>query len=174
MKEKTTVLPLPKLSWNSNKLNNRVILAEATFRERKFRSKPASKRNPVVTKKIKIRDTKNRIIKKVRDRVDKSLARSLSVKVVGIGKKKKDIKKPSLKKFRQKKSKGTPVLRIVEKSKHALDTKSEKREIKVARRKAKRKPKKAKARTNNKVNKRKVKRKTAGRRKRGSTKKRKK
>lgn len=163
-------LPLPKLSWNSKKLDNRLITAEATFRERKFRNKPASKNNPIVTKKIILRDTKNRIIKKVRDRVDKSLARSLSVRVTGLGKAKKDIKKPSMKKFRQKKSKGTPVLRIVEKSKHALDTKSEKREIKVARRRTKRKPKKAKARTPKKVAKRKTKKKTTKRR---STKKRK-
>ncbi|MFO7969920.1 MAG: hypothetical protein R6U15_07430, partial [Candidatus Izemoplasmatales bacterium] len=125
--------PLPKLSFDSKKLDDRVLNAVATFRERKFRNKLAGRNNPIVTKQIKFKDTKNRIIKKVRDRVDRSLARSLQVQVVGVGNKKKDIVKPKLYKFRTKKSKNTPVLRLVEKSKHALDTKSEKREIRKQR-----------------------------------------
>ena len=44
----------------------------------------------------------------------------------------KDIKRPNLKKFRIKKSKGSPVLRFVEKSKYAIDTVGEKKGLSLA------------------------------------------
>jgi len=122
--------PLPKLNFDSKKLDNKVLNAEAVFRERKYRNKLAGKNNPIITKKINIRDTKNRILKRVRDRVDNSLTASLELKIVGIGKKKKDINKPSLSKFRVKKSKNSAILKLVEANKNRFDTKGEVREAK--------------------------------------------
>ena len=120
-----------KINFDSKRLDNKVLNFEGSFRERKFRNKPAGKNNPIITKKIVIRDTKNRALKKVANRVDNSLARSLKLEVKGIGKAKKDIKKPiNLKKFSLKKSKNTPVLKLVEQPKSLFDTKGEKKEAK--------------------------------------------
>ena len=100
------------------------------YRERKDPNKPTSKKNKIVTKTINIKDTKNRAIQRVAKKVDNTLARSISIGVTGIGKKKKDISKPKiLSKFRKKKSKNTPILRLVELSKYAIDTKKEKRQL---------------------------------------------
>ena len=127
-------IPTPKKpvlpTFDSNKLNNKVLTFDAVFRERKFRTKQANKRtNPIVTKRITIRDTKNRALKIVAQRVDKTLARSLKLEVKGIGKNKKYIGTPKeLKKFNIKKSKNTPVLTLVEKSKALFDTRGETRE----------------------------------------------
>ncbi|MGM0411336.1 MAG: hypothetical protein ACQEQF_11340, partial [Bacillota bacterium] len=126
-------IKLPKISFDSNKLDNRIIVFEARYRERKNKSKPFNKKNnPVVVKTIKKKTTKNRMLKIVANRTDKSLVRSMNIFVREITNRKvKDIKKPSLlSKFRQKKSKNTPVLQLVEKTKFSQDTRGEKKEIK--------------------------------------------
>src|SRR6056297_2807285 len=139
---KPPITRIPNLSFDSKQLDNKILTFEGKFRERKFKSKPASKSNPIVTKTITIRDTKNRALEKVAKRVDNSLAASLTLSVKGIGKAKKDIKKPKvLTKFRTKKSKNTPVLQLVEKSKNRFDTKSEKREAKTLKKTKKKKKK---------------------------------
>lgn len=127
-------LPKPRVPFifDSKKLDNKVLTFEGVFRERKFRTKPANKKtNPIITKRITIIDTRNRALKIVAQRVDKTLARSLKLEVKGIGKNKKDISEPSeLKKFNIKKSKNTPVLTLVENPKSLFDTRGEVREAK--------------------------------------------
>lgn len=138
-KKKVKRVRVPSLDikdFNSKSIDNKIAVFEAIYRERKDPNKKTSKTNKVVTKSLKIRNTRNRALKKVADLADKKLIRSINVKLIGVTKKvKKDIVKPSvLKKFTQKKSVGTPVLRLVEKSKFALDKKSEKRELKKSKR----------------------------------------
>ena len=127
-------VPKPKfdISIDSKKLENKILTFKGVYRERKYKNKPAGKNNPIITKSITIRDTKNRALKRVSKKVDTSLARSLDLKVVSIGKYKKDITKPiRLKKFNLKKAKKSPSLKLIEKSKANFDTKGEKREAKV-------------------------------------------
>lgn len=118
-----------KVSPDIKKLENRVLTYRGIYRERKNPNLPAGTRNPIVTKSITIRDTKNRALQRVAQRVDTSLVRSMQLQVTGIGKYKRDIQKPSiLNKFRMKKSKNTPVLSLVEKAKYLLDARREKME----------------------------------------------
>ena len=127
-------LKLPDLDFDSKKLDNRVVEFVGVYRERKNRAKPASKSNPVITKRIRLKTTKNRALKRVANLTDKTTVRSLDLKVVGVTDRKvKDIKKPNvLKKFRTKKSKGTPVLKLVEKSKFTIDTRGERRGLSIS------------------------------------------
>jgi hypothetical protein len=129
------IIPPTKLSFDNIK-PNQVATFKAVYRERKDRSKPISKSNPIITKSLKIRDTKNRALRKVSNLVDNKLARSLEIKPIGITKEiKKDIPKPKiLRKFRFKKSKNTPVLKLVEKTKYISDTQTEKKLLKLSRR----------------------------------------
>lgn len=142
--KKRIKLRLPNISFDDDKLKDRVVLYEAKYRERKNQNKPFNKNtNPIVAKKILRRTTRNRMIKIVRDKVDNSLVQSMQVKAKEITDKKlKDIKKPSLSKFRQKKSANTPILILVEKKKHVFDTKGEKVESKKFRGVKRAKPKK--------------------------------
>jgi len=154
---------IPKLNFNGRILDNKILTFEGIFRERKFSNKLASKLNPIVTKKIMIRDTKNRVLKKVAQRVDNTLTASLQLRVIGLGKSKKDISTPKiLNKFKLKKSKLTPVLQLVEKNKNRFDTKGEVKETKkqklIKKKIVKSKPKKkvVKKRPTKKVIKKKV------------------
>jgi len=63
--------------------------------------------------------------------VDNTTARSFDLKIIGVSKVK-DIKKPSLKKFRKKISKRGDVLTFVEKSRYAIDTIGEKKGLKIS------------------------------------------
>lgn len=156
---------LPKLNFDSNILNNRVVTYEAKFRERRNKNKPFNKKsNPIITKTIKKTTTKNRMLKIVADKADNSLVRSMKVKVTSVTNRKiKDIKKPQvLNKFRQKKSKNTPVLELVEKSKSTLDTPGEKREAKLKRKQKSKK--KAPSKRVSKVSKAKKKKKSSKKR----------
>ncbi len=122
-KEKIKKLILPKLpSWRTQKL------------PRGYRLKV----QPLIKRKGKIRNlgkptTTNRGLRRGIRATSNTLARSFQLKVVGITKQK-DSKKPSLSKYRSKISSNPKVLGIVEKTKYALNTKGEKRQIKRARR----------------------------------------
>ena len=80
---------------------------------------------------IPLKTTPNRALSKIAKLVDNSTVRSFSLKIIGI-KRVKDISSPNLKKFRKKISKGTKVLPIVEKSKYAIDTRGEKKGLKIS------------------------------------------
>lgn len=83
--------------------------------------------------------TLNRALREAIKRVDKSTARSFEVRAVGLTKTK-DIKAPaSLKKFRMRRGKDPRVLIFVEKAKYAIDSPQEKRQLRSAKRKSKRK-----------------------------------
>jgi len=84
--------------------------------------------------------------------VDNNLVRSYDLVIVG-KKKVKDIKKPSMVKFRARQGKDPKVRVIVEKSKYTLDTRGEKRALSRAR-VIKRRKTKAKASKKSKVRKR--------------------
>jgi len=127
-------IPLPRLNFNNKQLSNKILTFEGLFRERKNPNKPAGKKNPIVSKTIRIRDTKNRALKRVMRRVDNTLVGSLTLKVVGVGKAKKDINKPSTAKFRTKVAKTSPALQLVEKNKARFDTKGEVKEAKKQKR----------------------------------------
>ena len=80
---------------------------------------------------IRLKTTPNRAMRHMIRLIDNSTARSFKLKIVGI-RKLKDIKRPSLKKFRMKISKGSKVLPFVEKTKYAIDTKGEKRGLSIS------------------------------------------
>ena len=135
-KPKRTPPKLPKPDFDSNVYNNRIILIQGLYRERKNRNLPAGKKNPVVTKILNIRTTKNRALKQIADLADRRTVRSITTKIVGVtDKKMQDIVRPKvLNKFSRKKSKNTPVLVLVEKTKFISDTRGEKRELAKSRR----------------------------------------
>ena len=86
-------------------------------------------------KRVNLRTTPNRALQEMTRLVDNTLARSFELKIIGI-KKGKDIGvPPSLRKFRPKKSRGTGVLRVVERTKFAIDSVGEKKGLMVNRRK---------------------------------------
>ena len=95
------------------------------------------------TREIKLRTTPNRALKFITSKVDHTTTRSFQLKIVGTTKGT-DIKKLSLKKFRIKKSKGSKVLCFVEKTKFAIDTRGEKKGLKIGRLLRKKRPKKLK------------------------------
>ena len=84
-------------------------------------------------KQVKTNLPKNKAVKKVASIVDRTTVRSMETYISGITKTK-DIKPPKqlLKKFTLKKSKTGKVLKLVEKSKHTIDTRGEKRGLKVS------------------------------------------
>jgi len=93
--------------------------------------------NPIVRRKgvnkeINLRTTLNRAIKYAKGKTGRTLARSFQIKIVGLTKQK-DIAKQSLQQYRLRKGRDPRVLTFVEKSKYALDTKQEKRQIRLAR-----------------------------------------
>ena len=94
---------------------------------------------------INLKTTPNRALRAMKKYVDKNLARSFELVAIGFTKGK-DIKKPDLRKFRIKRTPGSTVLKIVEKSKYAIDTPSEKALLKRARRKGAKKNKNTKVR----------------------------
>ncbi len=124
-------IKLPEFSWDKKPPKGMTYVVNAIIRVKgKNRTIP-------------LKTTPNRALKLIGKRVDTSTARSFKLKIIGLTKKK-DIKKPSVvSKFRKKKSKGTPVLGVVEKTKHAIDTRGEKKSLKTAR-KVKRRKKRAK------------------------------
>jgi len=92
--------------------------------------------NPIVRIKgknveLKWKTTPNRARKRIESAVDNTTSRSFSLKIVGI-KKGKDIKPSKSKKFRPKKSRGSAVLPIVEKTKYAIDTRGEKSGLRLS------------------------------------------
>jgi len=122
----------PRLDLDSKRLKDKVALFIGKYRERQNPRKPFNNRtNKVVVKTLRIKDTKNRALKKVSDLADKKAIRSIDIKLVGItDKKKKDIGSPKvLTKFRTTKSKLKDRLNLVEKAKHTLDKKTERREL---------------------------------------------
>lgn len=81
---------------------------------------------------IPLKTTPNKAIKKIGELIDNSTSRSFQLVIVGLTKRK-DIAVPAiLKKFRFKKSINSPVLRLVEKSKFAIDTPGEKTGLKIS------------------------------------------
>ena len=162
---KPIVPPLPRLSFESSRLKDKVALFIGKYRERQNPRKPFNKRtNKVVQKTIRIQDTKNRALKRVSDLADTKAIRSIDIKLVGITTtKKKDIGSPKvLNKFRTTRSKLKDRLNLVEKAKHTLDKKTERRELaSLKRKKAAKlnKPTKKKAVKKKKTIKRKTKRK---------------
>jgi hypothetical protein len=124
-------IKLFELQFNSKKLENRILRFEGLFRERKNPNKPFSKSNSRTTKKLLI-GSKNEVINRVTKLADNKLIASVDLKVLGIGKYKKDIMldRKTYSKFRAKRSKKSPVLQLVEKRKYRIDTKGEKSEIK--------------------------------------------
>ena len=83
-------------------------------------------------KELKVKTTPNRALALATKLIDNTTARSFKLKIVGVGKGK-DIKKPALlKKFRPKVSRTKSVLDIVEKTKYAIDTKGEKKGLKLS------------------------------------------
>ena len=123
---------LPRLSFDNKNLKNKVALFIGKYRERQNPRKPFNKRtNKVVVKTLRIKDTKNRALKRVSDLADNKAIRSIDIKLVSITTtKKKDIGTPAvMSKFRTTKSKLKDRLNLVEKSKHTLDKKTERREL---------------------------------------------
>jgi len=108
-----------------------VLVYEGRYRERVNRNLPAHpKKNPIKVKTLRVRDTANRAYKRIADIADKRAVRSVDVKVVGrTGQIVKDILTPGvLKKFTIKKP-SSKVLRLVEKSRHAMDNPAERRDV---------------------------------------------
>ena len=136
---------IPKLQQIPKKeYKNKVLLFKAFYRERRNMSNPFNRKtNPVIVKSQKLKTTHNRALKKVADLADTKAIRSIQLKLIGITKKKiKDIKTPGvIKKFRIKKGTTRDVLKFVEKSKYALDKKTEIRELAIAKAKKKSKHK---------------------------------
>lgn len=134
---KLRIPPKPKIRFSFNTLkNNQVAKFEGVYRERRNKNLNYNKKsNPIVTKKVRLTTTKNRLLKRLSTKVDNSAVRSMEIKLIGVTNKvKKDISKPKiLNKFRVKKGSNTKVLKLVEKSKHTIDTKGEKRELKRTR-----------------------------------------
>lgn len=90
-------------------------------------------RNRILSRKT----TPNRAIKLAKQLIDNTTSRSFQLVITGIVKRK-DIPKQSLKKFRLRKGKDPQVLKFVEKSRYAIDTSGEKRQLRSARRRRKR------------------------------------
>jgi hypothetical protein len=129
VKEKLKLLPipklkLPKLSWKTKpkKGYSRIvdIIVKRAGKVRRLRTKLTENRAYLLGKKY----------------VDNKTIRSFELQLVGFAKVK-DIKKPSLKKFRDKISKDPSVLTLVEKSRYAIDTPGEKRELRISRKRKK-------------------------------------
>jgi len=80
---------------------------------------------------LRLRTTYNRALKYMINLIDNTTARSFDLVLVGLTKAK-DIKRPSLAKFRQKISKNGLVLNVVERTKYAIDTTGEKRGLSVS------------------------------------------
>lgn len=83
-------------------------------------------------RRLRVKLTENRALTLAKKYVDNKTIRSFQLQLIGLTKGK-DIKKPSLKKFRSKLSKNPKVLGVVEKTKYAIDSPGEKRELRLAR-----------------------------------------
>jgi hypothetical protein len=116
----------PRLTLDSKPPKGFNFNFDVKFRERKNPKKPFNKRtNKRVTKFVDVNLPKNRAKKKIFKQVDRTNPRAVSLVLDGLTKKK-DIKSPKISgKFRTRKTKFT--LRSVEKTKHAIDTRGEKR-----------------------------------------------
>jgi hypothetical protein len=113
-------IPTPKFSWDKKPPRGKEYVVNVLVRV-------GGK-----TKEIPVRTTPNRAKAFIARKVDNTTARSFDLKIIGITNKK-DIKPPQvMKKFRSKTSRGSPVLRNVEKTKYAIDTKGEKRGLRLA------------------------------------------
>jgi hypothetical protein len=109
---------LPKLTWEKKLPRGYNFVVNALVRSKG------------VNKEIKLNTTPNRALRRVIPLIDNSLSRSFQLKIVGV-RKVRDVKAPSLRKFRAKISRGTPVLNVVEKTRFSLDTLGEKRRIQI-------------------------------------------
>ena len=114
-------LILPKFTWDSpnpkgyEKAVNGLVRVKGKIRE------------------IKLKTTPRRAMAYMINLVDNTTARSFDLKVVGITRQK-DLSSPvSLRKFRLKKIKGSPILKLVERSTYTIDTSGEKRGLSTAR-----------------------------------------
>ena len=87
-------------------------------------------------KRINLGLPKNRALSKLKSNIDNSILRSAQLVISGITKTK-DIGKPVLNKFRVGKTKTT--LNLVEKTKYSIDSKGEKKQLKIARKSARKK-----------------------------------
>jgi hypothetical protein len=119
IKEKPPIPEIKKLTWDKAPPKGQNYLVNVIVR--------IKGRNRV----IPVRTTPNRALKYIVPKVDNTLARSFDLKIVGLTSKK-DVKAPSLRKFRKKRSRGSSVLRVVEKSKYSLDKPGEKRGLTIA------------------------------------------
>lgn len=109
--------------------------------------------------------TRNRAFNSVSSKVDNSTARSLELTITGL-KKGKDVKLNNLvRKFRPRISKGSKVLKIVEKTKYAIDTKGEKQGLRISKLLKVKRPKKRKNVKKTKTKRKKQKQKTTKRKK---------
>ena len=153
LKKRTKTKPpsppkVPKVKFNIplNKVKpNQIALYVGTYRARAKESIPYNRKtNPRVTKVVRKKDTKNRALKHILNKVDRSTARNLQIEIEGVTKKrKKDIKTPNvIKKFQRKKSKNPRILKYVELAKYSIDNPGEVIGLALAKRLKKAKPKK--------------------------------
>ena len=133
---KKIILPKIKLSFKRKPPKDNVYLVNAKV---KMKGK---------VRLIRLKTTLNRGLKYMINLVDNTTTRSFDLILIGLSKTK-DIKPPSLQKFRRKLSKNPLVLRVVEKSRYSIDTVGEKRGLKIGklikRRKSKSKRNKTKS-----------------------------
>lgn len=80
---------------------------------------------------LKWKTTPNKTLRRITRLIDRTTTRSFQLKIIGTTKAK-DINKVSLRKFRIRRGKDKRVLKFVEKSKYAIDTRGEKTGLKIA------------------------------------------
>lgn len=125
-------LLIPRLTFDSKLPQGTRLSFDGFYRERINPNQPADpKTNPIRKKRLKLRLPLNRAIKLTLIAADNTNPRSIEPTIVGITKKK-DIAIPKrlLAKFRLRKTKTS--LRLVEKSKFAIDTPGEKQGLSLA------------------------------------------
>ena len=130
--------PIIDLNWDSKLRRGENLLVNARVR--------VKGKNRL----IRLKTTPNRAYKRMVRLIDNTTSRSFELIVIGKAMKK-DIKKQSLVKFRSKKSRASKVLKIVEKTRFAIDTKGEKSGLTIARALRKKTTKKKKRKVNKKV-----------------------
>jgi hypothetical protein len=146
--ERAKRIKLPEIllpSFRSPKIQDKIAVFEAIFRERRNINKPYNKRtNPRIKKVIKYTTTRNKVLNKVSNRVLRSLSRSFEIRLVKTtNKKEKDSPRPDqLKYFTERTGKNPQVLQYVQKKGTSFKTIQEQLQLKALRRKSPTKPKK--------------------------------
>jgi hypothetical protein len=144
--------PISLPAFRSPKIQDKIAVFEAIFRERKNIKKPYNKRtNPRIKKVIKYTTTRNKVLDKVSNRVLRSLSRSFEIRLVKTTKKKeKDSPRPEqLKYFNERTGKNPQVLQYVQKKGTSFKTIQEQLQLKALRRKSPTKTKKKTKTTRN-------------------------